>query len=136
MKVKLLLVVVIIALSALIVFNFDYATSVVPGWHITVYPPFFIAGFFFYWFLLVVILYLIFFRKTFTRNDVIFYLAMTLPLLILIQFLKFADGYIGEWQLSLTILTPLFIILAIAYFVAQVWMLVKMGRIGFRRMRE
>jgi len=25
-------------------FSFDYATSVVPGWHITIFPPYFIAG--------------------------------------------------------------------------------------------
>ena len=135
MKVKLLLIFIIIALAALIVFNFDFATSVVPGWHTTVYPPFFISGFFLYWFLLVTILYIVFFRNAFTRNDVLFYLTLTLPLIFLIQFLKFADGHVGEWQISLMVLMPIFIIFVLAYFVGQVWLVVKMLGIGVRKIR-
>lgn len=137
MRVKLLfLVSIIIALGTLIIFNFDYATSVIPGWHTTIYPPFFIAGFFFWWFLLVTLAYIVFFRKAFTRKNVIFYLALTLPLILLIQFLRLSDGYVGEWQISLTILMPVFLIFVVAYFVAQVWFLVKVGMIGFRRLQH
>ena len=34
----------LVLLLLTIPFSFDFATSVVPGWHITIYPPYFIWG--------------------------------------------------------------------------------------------
>jgi len=135
MRLKLLLAFIIliaIIIITAITLNSDYATSAIPGWHTTVYPPFFIAGFFFYWFL-VTLLYIVFFRKAFTRKNVIFYLLMTLPSLLLIAFFKYAAGLEGERQMSILILMPVFLFFVVAYFVAQLWVVVKMVRIGIRK---
>jgi hypothetical protein len=35
----------LILLLLSIPFSFDFATSVVPGWHTVIYPPYFVAGF-------------------------------------------------------------------------------------------
>jgi hypothetical protein len=35
----------LILLVLLIPFSFDFSTSVVPGWHTTIFPPYFVATF-------------------------------------------------------------------------------------------
>jgi hypothetical protein len=45
-KKSLLLILLLLVIIAFLIypFSFDYATSVVPGWHTTILPPYFIAG--------------------------------------------------------------------------------------------
>jgi Ni/Fe-hydrogenase subunit HybB-like protein len=46
-------------LSVHSVVSFDFATSVIPGWHTTIFPPYFVAGAVFSGFALVMTLMLI-----------------------------------------------------------------------------
>lgn len=40
----LLLLALLILAPVLFIFSLDFATSVIPGWHTTIFPPYFIFG--------------------------------------------------------------------------------------------
>ncbi|MEM9857607.1 MAG: NrfD/PsrC family molybdoenzyme membrane anchor subunit [Bacteroidota bacterium] len=59
-----------LVLSVHTIVSFDFATSVIPGWHTTIFPPYFVAGAIFSGFAMVLTLMLIT-RKTFKLEDYI-----------------------------------------------------------------
>ena len=59
-----------LVLSVHTIVSFDFATSVVPGWHTTIFPPYFVAGAIFSGFAMVQTL-LIIVRKVWNLNDYI-----------------------------------------------------------------
>ena len=59
-----------LVLSVHSIVSFDFATSVIPGWHTTIFPPYFVAGAIFGGFAMVLFL-LVFTRKAFQLEDLI-----------------------------------------------------------------
>ncbi len=59
-----------LVLSVHTIVSFDFATSVIPGWHTTIFPPYFVAGAIFSGFAMVLTLMLVA-RKTFKLEDYI-----------------------------------------------------------------
>jgi molybdopterin-containing oxidoreductase family membrane subunit len=59
-----------LVLSVHTIVSFDFATSIVPGWHTTIFPPYFVAGAIFSGFAMVLSLMLIV-RKVFNLQDYI-----------------------------------------------------------------
>ena len=59
-----------LVLSVHTIVSFDFATSVIPGWHTTIFPPYFVAGAIFSGFAMVLTLMLIT-RKVFNLQDYI-----------------------------------------------------------------
>jgi Ni/Fe-hydrogenase subunit HybB-like protein len=59
-----------LVLSVHTIVSFDFATSVIPGWHTTIFPPYFVAGAIFSGFAMVLTLMLIT-RKVFKMEDYI-----------------------------------------------------------------
>jgi molybdopterin-containing oxidoreductase family membrane subunit len=59
-----------LVLSVHTIVSFDFATSVIPGWHTTIFPPYFVAGAIFSGFAMVLTLMLIT-RKVFHMEDYI-----------------------------------------------------------------
>jgi Ni/Fe-hydrogenase subunit HybB-like protein len=59
-----------LVLSVHTIVSFDFATSVIPGWHTTIFPPYFVAGAIFSGFAMVQSLMIIL-RKVFALNDYI-----------------------------------------------------------------
>ncbi|MBL0062037.1 MAG: polysulfide reductase NrfD [bacterium] len=59
-----------LVLSVHTVVSYDFATSIIPGWHTTIFPPYFVAGAIFSGFAMVVTL-LVFMRKAFSLEHYI-----------------------------------------------------------------
>ena len=59
-----------LVLSVHSIVSFDFATSILPGWHTTIFPPYFVAGAIFGGFAMVMLL-LLFTRKLFQLEDLI-----------------------------------------------------------------
>ncbi|MBI5726370.1 MAG: polysulfide reductase NrfD [Ignavibacteriales bacterium] len=59
-----------LVLSVHTIVSFDFAVSIIPGWHTTIFPPYFVAGAIFSGFAMVVTV-LIFVRKIFDLQDII-----------------------------------------------------------------
>ncbi|MBC7924101.1 MAG: polysulfide reductase NrfD [Bryobacteraceae bacterium] len=59
-----------LVLSVHTVVSFDFAVAIVPGWHATIFPPFFVAGAIYSGFALVVILAVVL-RRTWNLSDLI-----------------------------------------------------------------
>ena len=59
-----------LVLSVHTIVSFDFATSVIPGWHTTIFPPYFVAGAIFSGFAMVLTLMLVL-RKVFALEDYI-----------------------------------------------------------------
>ncbi len=59
-----------LVLSVHSIVSFDFATSIIPGWHTTIFPPYFVAGAIFGGFAMVLFL-LVFTRKAFQLEDLI-----------------------------------------------------------------
>jgi len=57
-----------LVLSVHSIVSFDFATSILPGWHTTIFPPYFVAGAIFSGFAMVVTL-LVILRKVFKMED-------------------------------------------------------------------
>jgi hypothetical protein len=79
----------LILLLLTIPFSFDFATSVVPGWHMTIFPPYFI------WVLIVIIVlllviigYWLLSKRTDKINWTLFaiHFALTIPTIIYLKF--------------------------------------------------
>jgi uncharacterized membrane protein (DUF485 family) len=70
-------------------FSFDFETSVIPGWHTTIYPPYFIGGLFASIVLLLATIgYWLLSKQTDKINWILFsiHLALTIPAIIFIRF--------------------------------------------------
>ena len=79
----------ILLLLLAIPFSFDFATSVVPGWHTTIYPPIFIWGLIVIIVLLLVTIgYWLLSKWTDKTNLTLFYIhfALTIPTIIYLKF--------------------------------------------------
>jgi hypothetical protein len=79
----------LILLLLTIPFSFDFATSVVPGWHTTFFPPYFIWGLIvIIVFLLVIIGYWLLSKRTDKINWTLFaiHFALTIPTIIYLKF--------------------------------------------------
>jgi Ni/Fe-hydrogenase subunit HybB-like protein len=59
-----------LVLSVHTIVSFDFAVSIIPGWHTTIFPPYFVAGAIFSGFAMVVTV-LVFVRKTFNLEHII-----------------------------------------------------------------
>jgi len=59
-----------LVLSVHTIVSFDFATSILPGWHTTIFPPYFVAGAIFSGFAMVVTV-LVFVRKVFDMEQII-----------------------------------------------------------------
>jgi len=59
-----------LVLSVHSIVSFDFATSILPGWHTTIFPPYFVAGAIFSGFAMVVTV-LVFVRKVFDMENII-----------------------------------------------------------------
>jgi Ni/Fe-hydrogenase subunit HybB-like protein len=59
-----------LVLSVHTIVSFDFAISIIPGWHTTIFPPYFVAGAIFSGFAMVVTV-LVFVRKTFSLEHII-----------------------------------------------------------------
>jgi molybdopterin-containing oxidoreductase family membrane subunit len=59
-----------LVLSVHSIVSFDFATSIIPGWHTTIFPPYFVAGAIFSGFAMVVTV-MIFVRKIFDMEQII-----------------------------------------------------------------
>ena len=110
-------------------FSFDFATSVVPGWHTTIFPPYFIFGFAVlivlrfvtigYWLLL----------KRVSRIDMILFVShfiLTIPTII---FLKFPSILLDVQQTNKNELIE-----SLAFrirLIPKVWMLFLVGQVLF-----
>src|SRR5690625_5397095 len=57
-----------LVLSVHTIVSFDFAVSVIPGWHTTIFPPYFVAGAVFYGFAMVLTLMIIT-RKIYVLED-------------------------------------------------------------------
>ncbi len=88
---KKLLIILSLALLLLLVypFSFDYASSVIPGWHTTIYPPYFMASF-----LLLVLLVMDGFlywklrnkNSAYVKKIIVFHFVISSLLILLIKF--------------------------------------------------
>lgn len=70
-------------------FSFDFATSVVPGWHTTIFPPYFVWGLIVIIILLLVSIgYWLLSKRTDKINRVLFviHFALTIPAIIYLKF--------------------------------------------------
>ena len=79
----------LILLLLTIPFSFDFATSVVPGWHTTIFPPYFIWGLIvFIVLLLVTIGYWLLSKRTDKINWTLFaiHFLLTIPTIIFLKF--------------------------------------------------
>jgi hypothetical protein len=79
----------LILLVLTIPFSFDFATSVVPGWHTTIFPPYFIWGLFVMIVLLLVTIgYWLLSKRTDKTNWTLFaiHFALTIPTIIYLKF--------------------------------------------------
>ena len=79
----------LILLLVTIPFSFDFATSVVPGWHTTIFPPYFILGLIVIIILVVVTIgYWLLSKRTDKINWILFatHFALTIPPVIYLKF--------------------------------------------------
>jgi len=85
-----------ILLLLTIPFSFDFATSVVPGWHTTIFPPYFIGGLIVITVLLLVTIgYWLLSKRTDKTNWTLFaiHFVLTIPTIIYLNFPSiFLDG--------------------------------------------
>jgi hypothetical protein len=79
----------LILLLLTIPFSFDFATSAVPGWHTTIFPPYFVWGLVILIVLLLVTIgYWLLSRRTDKRNWTLFaiHFVLTIPTIIYLKF--------------------------------------------------
>jgi hypothetical protein len=119
----------LILLVLTIPFSFDFATSVVPGWHTTIYPPYFIWGLIVLIVLLLVTIgYWLLSKGTDKTNWTLFaiHFALTIPTVIYLKFPSILLDVQGADQYKL--------IKAIAFrmqLIAIAWTLFIVGQILF-----
>jgi molybdopterin-containing oxidoreductase family membrane subunit len=89
-----------LVLSVHTIVSFDFATSVIPGWHTTIFPPYFVAGAIFSGFAMVLTLLLVT-RKTFKLEDYItIYHIELMNIIIIITGSIVGIAYITEFFIA------------------------------------
>jgi len=89
-----------LVLSVHTIVSFDFATSVVPGWHTTIFPPYFVAGAIFSGFAMVLTLMLVT-RKVFKLEDYItIYHIELMNIVIIITGSIVGVAYITEFVIA------------------------------------
>lgn len=94
-----------LVLSVHSVVSFDFAVSVVPGWHMTIFPPYFVAGAIFAGFAMVQIV-LIIVRFTLGLNEIITDLhfdrmsKMILGMSLLMAYSYFVEGFTAFYSMN------------------------------------
>ncbi|MBS1977734.1 MAG: polysulfide reductase NrfD [Bacteroidetes bacterium] len=89
-----------LVLSVHTIVSFDFATSVIPGWHTTIFPPYFVAGAIFSGFAMVLTLLLVT-RKVFKLEDYItIYHVELMNIIIIITGSIVGIAYITEFFIA------------------------------------
>lgn len=89
-----------LVLSVHTIVSFDFATSIVPGWHTTIFPPYFVAGAIFSGFAMVLTLLLVT-RKVFKLEDYItIYHIELMNIIIIITGSVVGIAYITEFFIA------------------------------------
>jgi len=89
-----------LVLSVHTVVSFDFATAVIPGWHTTIFPPYFVAGAIFSGFAMVVTC-LLFLRKVFHIEHIITMNHLdNMNKIILVTSLMVSYGYMMEYFMA------------------------------------
>jgi len=89
-----------LVLSVHTIVSFDFATSVIPGWHTTIFPPYFVAGAIFSGFAMVLTLLLVT-RKVFKLEDYItIYHVELMNIIIIITGSIVGVAYITEFFIA------------------------------------
>lgn len=89
-----------LVLSVHTVVSYDFATSVIPGWHTTIFPPYFVAGAIFSGFAMVVTLVVVM-RKAFKLEHLITMRHMELMCkIITVTGLMVGFSYMTEWFMA------------------------------------
>jgi Ni/Fe-hydrogenase subunit HybB-like protein len=89
-----------LVLSVHSVVSTDFATSVVPGWHTTIYPPYFVAGAIFSGFAMVLTLILIA-RRVYHLEDIVTMKHLErMNILILVTSMMVSYSYISEFFIA------------------------------------
>ena len=89
-----------LVLSVHTIVSFDFATSVIPGWHTTIFPPYFVAGAIFSGFAMVLTLLLIT-RKVFKLEDYItIYHVELMNIIIIVTGSIVGIAYITEFFIA------------------------------------
>ena len=89
-----------LVLSVHTIVSFDFATSVIPGWHTTIFPPYFVAGAIFSGFAMVLTLLLVT-RKVFNLEDYItIYHVELMNIVIIITGSIVGVAYITEFFIA------------------------------------
>lgn len=89
-----------LVLSVHTIVSFDFATSVIPGWHTTIFPPYFVAGAIFSGFAMVLTLLLVT-RETFKLKDYItIYHIELMNIIIIITGSIVGIAYITEFFIA------------------------------------
>ena len=90
-----------LVLSVHSIVSFDFATSLLPGWHSTIFPPYFVAGAIFSGFAMVVTL-LVILRKVFKMEDyVTLHHLENMNKIILVTSMMVAYAYATEFFIAL-----------------------------------
>ena len=112
-------------------FSFDFATSVVPGWHTTIFPPYFIWGLFVIIILLFVTIgYWLLFKRTDKTNWTLFaiHFALTIPTIIYLKFpsilLDVQSTDQREWIRAIDFRMKLIPVACILFIVGQILFLI------------
>jgi len=84
-KIALIFLCIIIAITLLALYFRDFTSSVIPGWHTTIFSPFQSFTVLIYgWLLIVALLYILYlWKRGVSQKHVIIYLIFTLPILII-----------------------------------------------------
>jgi molybdopterin-containing oxidoreductase family membrane subunit len=89
-----------LVLSVHTVVSFDFATAVIPGWHTTIFPPYFVAGAIFSGFAMVVTC-LVFLRKVFHIEHIITMQHLdNMNKIILVTSMMVGYGYLMEYFMA------------------------------------
>lgn len=134
-----------LVLSVHSIVSFDFATSILPGWHTTIFPPYFVAGAIFSGFAMVVTL-LVIMRKVFRMEEyVTLYHLENMNKIILVTGMMVGYAYATEFFVALYSGNPFekftFLNRAVGPFAWSYWIMVSCNVVvpqifWFRRMRR
>ena len=117
-----LTIVLLIAVSALTSRGFDFITSVVPGWHTTIFPAFSYTVLLWGWFVIVITGCFVFLRNKVNRTNKTIYLSLTLPSLLIMTLITNGKLFLeGEHQTFIFQLIPLMLVCFLLYIIVQLW---------------
>lgn len=132
----------LILLLLTIPLSFDFTTSVVPGWHTTIFPPYFIAGLIvFIVLLLVTIGYWLLSRRTSKINWILFsiHFALTIPAIVYLKFpsilLDIPMTRPGDWVKAIAFRIKLIPIAWALFIIGQILFIIYYVRTIYSRRR-